>query len=71
MNSEQFDTYSHFLAQDIELAVETENECLIKLIRTFWDNESWESIKSKFNTEDSTWIVWWNDGVNAYAKQAQ
>lgn len=34
-----------------------------QFLRGLWDNESWESIKKKLETEGSVWYVWWMDGV--------
>jgi hypothetical protein len=35
-------------------------------LRSLWDNQSWESIERKLNTEGSVWYVWWMDGVNQH-----
>jgi len=32
-------------------------------LRKLWDNESWQGIKKKLETEGSVWYVWWMDGV--------
>ena len=37
-----------------------------KFLVKLWDNESWESIKEKLETEGSVWYVWWMDGVSAF-----
>jgi hypothetical protein len=66
----EFDDYSHLLSQEINLAIETQDQNLIDKIRFYWDNESWESIQRKFNTEGSTWYVWWSDGVNKFAEDS-
>ncbi len=64
----EFSEAATLLSDDIEIALRTEDEELINEIRSYWDNESWESIVDKFNTEGSTWIVWWSDGVNQFIK---
>jgi len=40
----------------------------IKYLRTLWDNESWKSIKEKLSYEDSRWVVWFSDGINAHLR---
>lgn len=35
-------------------------------LRKLWDNESWQSIKSKLLTEDSCWYVWFMDGIRQH-----
>jgi hypothetical protein len=67
----EFDDYSYLLSQEINLAIETQDQNLIERIRSYWNNESWKSIQSKFNTEGSTWYVWWSDGVNKFAEDSQ
>ncbi len=57
--------YSYELSLMIEMAVDLNDEKLIQYIRNLWDNESWESILKKFNTEGSVWYVWFMDGVRA------
>ena len=42
---------------------------LKRRLRHLWDNESWESIVEKFQTEGSVWYVWWQDGVRMYMKR--
>ena len=37
-------------------------------LMNLWDNESWESIKKKLETEGSVWYVWWMDGVNKFMR---
>ena len=32
-------------------------------LREIWDDEDWDSIKEKLETEGSVWYVWWMDGV--------
>lgn len=66
--SNEFDKASFCLSEDITIAIETQDDELIKSIRKYWDNESWNSIQRKFNTEGSTWYVWWQDGVNNYMR---
>jgi hypothetical protein len=62
---------SMLLSADIDEAKETGDEELISDIRNLWDGESWESILEKYNTEGSTWYVWWSDGIFALAKQIE
>lgn len=66
-----FQYYSDSLAEWIRCEILTQDKKSIEAIRSLWDNESWESIAEKFQTEGSTWIVWWNDGVNKYAQMDQ
>jgi len=64
--------YSWWLARIINQAIQSKDNELIDYIRSLWHNESWDSIIQKFQTEGSTWVVWWNDGINAlYAKENQ
>lgn len=71
INLEEFSTAVVFLVQDIEIAIETEDKELIAEIRSYWDNESWESILKKYDTEESTWCVWWEDGVKNFIKKSR
>ncbi len=57
--------YSYELSLMIEMAVDLNDEKLIQYIQNLWDNEPWESILRKFNTEGSVWYVWYMDGVRA------
>jgi hypothetical protein len=57
---------SYMLSQEVQSAIDTGDEDLISFIRSLWNNESWESIMRKFQTEGNVWVVWWSDGVNAY-----
>lgn len=58
--------YSQFLSDYIQETIESQDKHSIAYIRALWDDESWESIVRKANTEGSTWYVWWMDGVRAY-----
>ena len=40
-------------------------------LRGLWGGESWESIEKKLSYEDSTWYVWWMDGVRAFCHDTQ
>lgn len=53
------------LGRLIATAQATNDEGLIGYIRSLWDGESFASILSKYNTENSTWYVWQMDGVRA------
>lgn len=57
------------LSSLINEAIERPNEHLITFIRSLWDNEPWEQILKKFNTEGSTWYVWWMDGVRFFIEE--
>lgn len=63
-----FQTCSDMLSDLIQENIDTPNEEQIEKIRSLWDGESWDSIIEKFQTEGSTWYVWWQDGVQAYAQ---
>ena len=65
-NSDQ-DFASDDLSRIVEKAIKG-NTGYRKYLRKLWDNESWESIKKRAMTEGSTWIVWWQDGVNAHMR---
>lgn len=69
--SEKFDVeyYSYLLSQWIERISENPDEAEIKAICQLWDNESWESILKKYNTEGSVWYVWWFDGVHSFIQR--
>ncbi len=64
--SMKFDVYSEILADLIQSNIDSPHDGSISMIRSLWDNESWESIISKFRTGGSVWCVWWSDGVSAY-----
>ena len=38
----------------------------IVYLRTLWDGESWASIKDKWLSEGSIWIVWYYDGIREH-----
>jgi hypothetical protein len=38
------------------------------LLKRIFEN-SWETIKERFETESSAWYVWYMDGVREYIKQ--
>ena len=50
----------------INQARENNDSNLIEFLRSLWDNESWESICKKFDTEGSVWFVWWMSGLVNY-----
>lgn len=60
------DGFSDSLSNWIYRTIEDKDPKDIEAIRSLWDNESWESIQDKLQTEGSTWIVWWYDGVKKY-----
>ncbi len=62
-NEYDFDIASHELSTLIQRARDTEDSNLIQFLSGIWDGESWSSILEKFDTEGSTWVVWWYDGV--------
>lgn len=59
---------SDVLSNMIEKAKDGRRKSLREYIRNLWDNESWQSIVEKAETEGSTWYVWWADGVRAMEK---
>ena len=63
-----FEDNSYFLSEWIADTIAEPSPESIAEIRKLWDNESWESIAEKFNTEGSVWVVWWQEGVQAYMK---
>jgi len=64
--------YSYFLSELIEDAKDGGSDEEIALIRSFWGNENtWEEIKERASVENSTWYVWWMDGVRAYIRHEQ
>ena len=65
----QFDGYSEVLSELINNVIISNDPEEIKNIRKLFNNESWESIVTKFNDEGSTWIVWWMDGVSSFMKE--
>ena len=65
----QFDSYSEALIDHINEVIISNDPEAIKNIRKLFNNESWESIVTKFNADGSTWIVWWMDGVNSYMNE--
>lgn len=66
LETPQEETYSAMLADWLEEVIQDPSPLAIKALRSLWDNESWESIQRKFQTEGSVWYVWWMDGVRAY-----
>ncbi len=78
MTPKEWDSHAYSLSQDIWAAIETKDRNLIRSIRRCWKEqkingkwryESWKSIQEKFfKTSGSTWVVWWQDGVNEYIK---
>jgi hypothetical protein len=40
-------------------------------LKKLWDNEKWDSIKKKLQTEGSVWYVWHMDGVNQHLMNMQ
>jgi hypothetical protein len=68
MSNEKFEYYSASLSLWINYVIKTQNPKDIKAICSLWNDESWESIVRKFQTEGSVWVVWWTDGVIEYAK---
>lgn len=58
--------YSHSLATWIAKTIVSGNTQDIAAISGLWDDEPWESIVEKTQTEGSIWYVWWADGVRAY-----
>lgn len=59
--------YQNSLVTWISHTRESNNLDDINAIRALWDDESWESIQAKLDSEASTWHVWWIDGVSRYA----
>lgn len=49
----------------VDSALEQNDKGAQKYLRELWDNESWDSIKEKLQTEGSAWHVWYMDGVHA------
>jgi hypothetical protein len=67
--SEAEETASYILSQDIELAQTTEAPELIDEIRSYFEDESWESIQKKLSVECSVWYVWWMAGVQRFMQK--
>ena len=66
MNPQQVEYYTQSLSLWIEDTLKTQDPLAIKALRSLWDDESWKSIVKKYETQGSTWYVWWMDGVKAY-----
>lgn len=74
-----FDTMTVRLSSAIQEARETKDRNLIRRIRRLWQydafgrgskhGEKWASILKKVDTEGSTWVVWWADGVNKFSQR--
>ena len=74
-----FEHASWLLVQEIEEARQTHNRNHIRRLRRLWQynafgagskhGEKWASILKKFDSEGSTWIVWWQDGVKRYIER--
>lgn len=71
ITNEQAAYYSQSLSTWISNTIAAPDHNNIAAIRSLWDDESWENIVSRFQTEGSTWIVWWGDGVREYAGKDQ
>lgn len=59
---------SDVLSNMIEKARDGRRKRLRQFIRNLWDNELWESIIKKAETEGAVWYVWWMDGVRELMK---
>jgi hypothetical protein len=68
LETELEDIAAQELADLILTAREKYNRNLVRRIRRLWDNESWNSILKKIDTEGSTWYVWWMDGVRKFIR---
>ena len=68
LETDEEDFYSFELSTFIQKTINDNNKDDINFIRQFWDNENWESIVRKYNTEGSVYYVWWMEGVRAYAR---
>lgn len=66
LESKLQEEYAYILSERIINAEQNKDIEEINSIRQLWDNESWNSILKKFNTEGSVWYVWWMDGVNNF-----
>jgi hypothetical protein len=66
LDSLEEEEYSDRLACAIEELTDNPDPDWIAKIRSLWDGESWESIQKKSQVEESTWYVWWMDGVRAF-----
>jgi hypothetical protein len=72
---------SNALSCLIDEARTTRDRSLIRRIRRYWQfdcfgrgsrrGERWSSILRKIDTEGSTWIVWWYDGVARFLLQQE
>jgi len=62
---EIFEIYSGILIELIYDNMTDPNPNQIKKIRSYWDNEEWDSIVTKLKTEGSASRSWWCDGVDA------
>jgi hypothetical protein len=73
--SNDADFLAHLLSEMIADARTEKNPgtrlSLIRRIRRLWDNESWASICKKADTEGSTWVVWWYDGLGALKRELE
>lgn len=63
-NRVDMDNLSYWLDDLIELNIECGNADDIQLIRKCFENEEWSTIVDKYNSDGSTWVCWWNDGVS-------
>ena len=55
--------YSDYLTMICQTAMDG-NKKAQNYLRKIWDNETWQSIKEKLETEGSVWYVWFMDGVS-------
>ena len=62
------DDYSYMLSDWIQEVIDCPSDEAIGAIRSLWNNDSWECIVRRFNTEGSVWYCWWIDGVRAYMR---
>ena len=60
---------SYQLSALINRCLLTGNRNLKRRLRGLWDNESWPRIVEKFQTEGSTWYVWYMSGVQTYMRR--
>lgn len=80
-HDEEFESASYMLSQLIDEARTTHDRSLIRRIRRCWQfnafgqgnrrGERWSSILRKVDTEGSTWVVWWTDGVRNFMRNTQ
>jgi len=61
------DAASHDLSDIAEGALIHNRAAARNYLKSLWPECSWQTIKDRIDSEGSTWIVWWMDGVRQHA----